>query len=489
MEAIARIGKETVVYAFGTAIKKMLGFFLLPVYTMVLSPAEYGIFDTLNIGVALIFILLNFGMDNAKNRYFYAVSDEKTKGKILFMILVLRLLTIIPVFVIIISAGWLSNHIIPAASHANLIIIAAISILSGFVYDEAGALFRLYREPWKYNLFIITRSIVLFGLGVFLVLKLKLGISGALLASILSEGIIGLIFIAIYSHRFQIGFDRKIFKAMVQYGLPYMASGITFWILSLSNRFILLYYEGFDAVGFYSIAQILSQPLDLINIAITLSFFPAIISFYEKENDLHKTATRLFVQKIIHLYMLIGILVIAGISFFSHELVLLFTSSQYMHSAELIPVILFGSFFFQLALLLMIVFDITRKTKWIFVIAIFNAGINIFLNFLCIRYFGILGAPIANLVTYFIYLICVGWFQNRVFTLPLSYLKLLIFVLYGFIIIFVIWWFKDLSILCNIFVKFLLLLLFGISLLLFRIVPVIELKGYLIDFFKKNKNE
>ena len=44
-----KILKHSAIYGVGTALTKAVGFLMIPIYTRYLTPADYGIFELLNL--------------------------------------------------------------------------------------------------------------------------------------------------------------------------------------------------------------------------------------------------------------------------------------------------------------------------------------------------------------------------------------------------------------------------------------------------------
>jgi O-antigen/teichoic acid export membrane protein len=57
--------KDSAVYAVGTIASRLVGFIMIPVYTRVLTPADYGIIETIVRLVDIIGLLLSLGLAQA----------------------------------------------------------------------------------------------------------------------------------------------------------------------------------------------------------------------------------------------------------------------------------------------------------------------------------------------------------------------------------------------------------------------------------------
>src|SRR5688572_8730986 len=78
MTRLRQLGKDSLVYGFGRLLANGITFFLLPVYTRIFSPADYGTIETLTIVAGLLTAVLGLGMDTAQSYYFF---EQKRAGK------------------------------------------------------------------------------------------------------------------------------------------------------------------------------------------------------------------------------------------------------------------------------------------------------------------------------------------------------------------------------------------------------------------------
>ena len=77
-ETIKHLTKHSVVYGLGGTLNKLIGFFLLPIYTRLLTPADYGILSLLTVTSSLATIIAHLGLGSAMFREeIYVGSDER----------------------------------------------------------------------------------------------------------------------------------------------------------------------------------------------------------------------------------------------------------------------------------------------------------------------------------------------------------------------------------------------------------------------------
>ena len=72
---LRQLGQESLVYGLAGVVSKFIGFFLVPIYTRIFSPADYGVMGLITTTMAAVSIFVVLGLDSAAGRWYYD-SDE-----------------------------------------------------------------------------------------------------------------------------------------------------------------------------------------------------------------------------------------------------------------------------------------------------------------------------------------------------------------------------------------------------------------------------
>jgi O-antigen/teichoic acid export membrane protein len=263
---------------------------LLPFYTRALSPSEYGILDTLVTFAFFTSVILSLGLAGATSRYYFVADTEKEKGQVLYTSLVIRIFSyLIPLFFLIYFSNNISELLFKTDEYKYVVAISLATIFITAMFEIQSQIFRFNREPWKFTLVNIVRAIITPIAGILLVVILKLGVFGATLSSFITSTII-LVFAFFYYTRkkYTRDFSKYWAKKMLKFGFPLIFTGILVWVNSVSDRFFLLHYSTLEQIGLYSIGNTFSQPITLINMALTMSATVLVFSLYNDEQDENK---------------------------------------------------------------------------------------------------------------------------------------------------------------------------------------------------------
>lgn len=433
MSFIKNFSKDTIAYGLGKGIKKFLGFLLLPFYTRALTPADYGILDTLGTFVFFIAVFLNLGLDSASGFYYFQPKEEKEKGKILFTVFVLRLATIIPAVVLSFFASDISQLLFKSDEYTNVVLITCLLLPLNVITSEQELVYRFNRKPWKYNLLTIIRALVNIGGGITLVVNLKWGVFGAQLASLISSLVVIIFSFLFYTRtKYTYQFSFSWAKKMLKYGFPLVLAGIAVWVYSVSDRYFLLYYQTLTDIGYYSIGSTFSQPLGLINTAVQMSWG---VLFYEIYNNdgIEKTESKKAISGLVKYYVILGCTISLFLSVFAFEIVSLVTTPKYLPGIIVIPLLLFSAIVGQLIEIIGVGITLSEKTIYFTYILIVSALINFGLNFIFVPLLSYYGAAITTVIAYIVNLILTYKIANKYFPAKYDTLKLILFFTLFFI--------------------------------------------------------
>lgn len=414
--------KDSIVYGLGTAIKKFIGIFLLPFYTRALLPADFGVLDTLGTCVFFISTFLNIGIDSATGYYFFICEDEKEKGRILFTTLVLRLVTVIPMLVLGFFSTQISLSLFKTTQYTWVVFITCMIVPITLITGEQEFIYRAYRQPWKYNILTIMKSLGSIAAGILLVLMLKYGVLGAQIASLVSSTLIVVFSILTFTRKkYVYQFSWEWVKKLISYGYPLVWAGIASWIFAGSDRFFLLHYKDLTQIGYYSIGNTFSQPILLINAAVQMSYGVLLFSVYSKDNTADKKETKNAANETIRIYLFVVMILAVFLSVFGVNLIGFVTTKKYLPGALAIPFLAFAAIASQCVQLTSLGLLLSKKTWYYTLILMIAAAINVLMNFYFIPRYSYFGASFTVFTSNFVYFVLILIASTRFLNVPYAY--------------------------------------------------------------------
>lgn len=398
---ILNIGKDTLIYIPSQLLPALFGFFSVSIYTRVFSPHEYGDYSLIMATISIIVLLAYSWLNQSNLRFFSAHKDNNLN---IFMSTSFFTLVASLLFSIIVITS-VTKYFLNESIFSKYLFLSISVIISKAFFDSFITVLRANREKNSVSLGIIVSSGLSLATTLVLIHFFDIGISSILIGILLTNIVLVIILNFKFKYQKYIRieyFSNNLLKEFIDYGFPIIITLLFSWILTLSDRYLISYFIGSEAVGIYSATYSLaSYPMSLISSALVFAAFPIIINTWT-----HGTIeeTKNLLSNVTRYYLLISIPAAIGIITLSRELIQIIGSS-YSDGYSILPWICFGSFISGLCIYLNKGLELTNNTR-ILSIFIGIAGIsNIIMNLLLIPQYSYYGAAVATAIAYIVYLI------------------------------------------------------------------------------------
>lgn len=392
---IQDIGRQTAIYGVGNVLSKIAVFFLIPVYTRFLVTSEVGILALLEMVEQFLITIAPMGVINAVWRYL-PDSNDRDREKIIISAYLCTL--IVNVFILILmGANFKSIGIFFGLdeSNATMLLVVFMNIFLALGIRFMLSLWQYNRQPLPYIILSLIQfvGVVLFTI-LFVVFK-GWGLWGVLLAKSL---VFGLIFIysgfVIFRKYWSLPSISVYFK-LLKYGFPLILLAIVTPILTVSDRFFLNLFVTLDDIGIYSISYKFGM---LINIFIVIplqrGWGPMMYRLGVEEKS-HE-----FYRDIMFYYAVIGSLIFLLTSFFIDDILRVIATPEYLTGAFIIPIVTFAYFINGFRIFFAAGAALKDKTPRLALAAFIAICTNLFLNYLFIKSYGMIGAAWATFLSY-----------------------------------------------------------------------------------------
>lgn len=390
----AELAKNTAIITIGKISTQFLSFLLLPLYTAVLSTAEYGTVDFVTTLIQLLIPIVSLMIDQGVFRFLLTSNDDRSKKSII---------TGSIVFQSIMNLITLALGIVIYLINENQYIIWLLLILTATSYSNL--IFQIARGVKKatdYALGSFICSSITIALNVLFIVGLKFGAVGMLAATFLGNFLATIIvFFKLKTFRY-ISFKNissDILKQLLQYSFPLIPNQLSLWIMNSSDRFIVTFVLGASANGLLAISHKFPAIfMTFYNIFLLAWHETGAIHYFDEDRDEFFSNT---INKLISLFSMlcIGIMLVLPICF--DWLV----NAVYFEAYYNIPIYMIASMCNVLIGLLGVIYVATKKTVEIAKTTVIAAVSNIIIHILLIKRINLYAASISTLVGYLIALL------------------------------------------------------------------------------------
>ncbi len=279
--------RNFLVYALGAFFLKGVSFFLIPMYTNLLTAGEFGSYDLLRTFGSVIEIIFSLGLLQLLYVEFF---DKNNHSKAKFIATFISIYLVIATVLYLITAVamlFFTDTMFPGIRY-NLVLIVLITTYLNFFQVMLVTVLKLSFKAVRVSVLQVTLGCTSLLLNIILVYGLKKGIDGILISSLaitVLSCFYGVFVFRKQLSEFRITLNKQEFIRYLRMGMPFIPNVLSFWVMNSANRFILLNYSGLNEVGIYSVAARITGVFEPLLIEPFLSaYMPALLQKFKSGN-------------------------------------------------------------------------------------------------------------------------------------------------------------------------------------------------------------
>lgn len=411
---------DFVVYGVGEGLTKAVGFLMIPVYTAVLTPAEYGTFSLLLSTAVLLAGFFLAGMQGAMFRFYH---DRPGGGNT--RAVATALLVVIGSSAALVVAGQVAARSLGAVlTDGHSMTALRLALLYAGILNVETMLSSLLRLRMRSVAYAASKFLILAmqvaAICVFL-LALDVNEEGIFAGNLF--GLVAGIPLLVWLNRPDLRArpDWALAGPLVRYGLPIALSGVCGFLVHYADRFMLKHFMTFTDVGIYNLGYQFGMVFSLLLIAPLKRMWGPLFLEHKDDADI-----RGFVARTVTAVMLASFFLATALSLFAREIIALVAPPGYAGAAAVVPFIAFTYAVWTIRPVIEVGIVMARKTHLALLYTGAGALANIALNALWIPRYGIGGAVAATCAAFTLMTAMDIYFNQRLFALPLEVRKLLL---------------------------------------------------------------
>lgn len=422
MKPLRDLLKHSSVYMIGQILSRLASVLLLPLYTNMLLPADYGTMAILDLTAAILATLLAGGMVSAVTRHHFDEDDPKHQDKVWWtgMTMVGGVSTVICLVMYfgrqILADVTLGSEILQGPWFYTLTILTLWLTVVGMILDSYLRVIK-----WSGVFVVISMGRLIFNIvvNVWFLVGLGWGVEGLLIgnlmATFLHTSALALVFL---KTRGAFSLDRIIGREMLGFAAPLVVAAIGGMLMHEMDKFFLRIWEGLDAVGVYALAHRIGFAVHTLCLLPFLSIWHVAIYDIERLPD----SKQIFGKVLGWFTSGLGILLL-GASLTVHPILPLLTPDTYQTALDMISVILLGFFIFGLSFMFEVPALLTKRTQLVVPGSIVGVVVNASANILLIPIMGAWGAAWAGVLTYAAFSATILYYCRRAMVIEYPWLR------------------------------------------------------------------
>ncbi len=414
-----RLGKGTLIYGLGGVLNRFIGFLLLPLFTAYLTPAEYGIAAILGLITLIVVPIFSLGFGASMAPCYFEGSDLQRKAATVWTSVSILLLSA----AVLVAAGVLvPDHVSRLAfgtpGYARLVTLTLASAACSVMYEPLNLYLRFEERARDVVVLSLIAALASIAVNVWLVVVLRRGITGLVIGGLVGQALTFALYLIPAIRAVPFRLDRKAGAELLRVGLPMVPSFAFVFILQQSNKYILQWFRGLDAVGVYNIGFNLGMAMSMAVTAFQSAWLPFFMSFVDRKDEARVLFGRVLT------YYVFGFGLLALLFFIAARPVVMIMTQPPFHGAyKVVGCAAFAEFLRGVFLILLPGMYFAREVPFQSLVQAVAAAAALALNFALIPVAGVLGAALALPASFAIQaVLLVAWNKRRTGVyLPVQY--------------------------------------------------------------------
>lgn len=379
--------------ALGSFATKLLSFFLVPLYTNVLTTSEYGAYDMFSTTIGVLIPILTLNIQDALIRF---SMEEQYDRDALVTVSMRYVLSGTAIVLVGLGVNYLFGF------SENIREYTIFFLLMYMTQTLSGIVLAYIRGTDKIALLSVSSvlaSLVTILCNVVFLLVFRWGLIGYFLANIIGPLLQCLYLILASGMHKHICLGRNFAaekEEMLRYSKPFIANSLAWWVNNASDKYVVIYFCGLSENGIYSVASKIPSILNVFQSIFAQAWTLSAVKDFD-ENDSSGFFSNTYRTYNCGMVLLCSLIILAD-----KILARILYAKEFYAAWRYVPWLTIAVVFGSLAGYIGGIFS-AKKDSTIFARStVIGAVSNLILNFILTPFMGPLGAAIATTVTYFV---------------------------------------------------------------------------------------
>lgn len=432
MSIIKKLAGETAIYGLSSIVGRFLNYLLVPLYTGIFSPAEYGISTVFYAYASFLGVVFTYGMETAFFRYYHKhESKEEVFSTALTSLLVSSL--VIGSLIALLSKPlslWTKNE-----GNEILFVYLAIILATDAVLAIPFAWLRQKGQAKRFAFLKILNIATNIFLNLLFYVVIDCKSIVYMFVANLASSIIPLFFFLPELRLLKFGWNKKLWNEMFIYAFPIIFMGLAGMVNETIDRILLKQLilnqaEANTQIGIYGANYKLSI---LITLFIQAFRFAAEPFFFSRMKDADAKESY---AKVMNYFVMACSVIFLFVLFYLDFLKYFIRQKAYWEGLAVVPILLMANIFLGIYYNLSVWYKLTNKTMLGASVAIIGALITLMLNYIWIPTYGYIGSAWATLFCYASMVLISYWQGLKHYPVPYEVFKLCFYLIAAVILYF-----------------------------------------------------
>lgn len=380
---------NTAIFAIGNILVKVISFFLMPLYTAVLTAEQYGVSELLNSAIEIILPIGTLCIIEALYRF----SIEKNANYKAIFANSIRIIVYgdLVVFFVCVLLKYIFNY--------EYAFSFFFLYLATTFYKLVTQLSRGLGHVKRYAMYGVINSLFLVLSNIILLVWMDGGVKGYLASFTIGYGLSGIIaFITSKEYLyFSLTYkDKKLCNEMISYSVPNIPNMLSWWINNISDRYIIMFFWGSGLTGLFTAASKLPAMINLFSAIFQQAWQ------YSTAKEIENINSQDFFNRVFEIYSFGCLMACSILILLNKVFCKILLKADFYSAWRFVPILILAAALGCYSTFFGTFYNALKKNFVLMLSTLIGAGINIILNFILIPVYGGIGAGIATVVGYVI---------------------------------------------------------------------------------------
>ena len=364
MGKLQTIAKDTAIYGLSSIIGRFLNYLLVPLYTAQLSAASggYGVITNMYAYVALILVILTFGMETT---YFRFTNKTHTDSEVVYSTTLISVGTVSALFALLVILFITPiSQLMGYGEHPEWVWVMALTVAIDSFLCIPFAHLRQQKKAIKFAALKLLNIVVSILLNlIYFAWMDGEDVGYAFYINLFCTGMLAVCLFTEYTG-FRWTMDTKLLRTMLSYSWPILVLGIAGILNQTADKMLFPYlYEGsheemLEQLGIYGACSKIAMIMAMITQAFRFAYEPIVFSGVKEkgQHEMYEQAMKYFI-----IFTLLAFLLVVG---YIDILKYIIRNSDYWVGLKVVPIVMAAEIMMGIYFNLSFWYKITDKTIW-----------------------------------------------------------------------------------------------------------------------------
>ncbi|MDM1086231.1 lipopolysaccharide biosynthesis protein [Myroides odoratimimus] len=380
-------------YTILNLVNSGIPFLLLPILTNKLNKEEYGTIDLFNNIGFILMPLVGLNVGASVIRFYY--DREMDKKDLLSTSINFTIIS--SLFFVVVSLS-LSFFIEISVLYKTIFFCSLVYACFSQVSEILLSYFRAIESPKAFGIFRICKTALDFGITVCIILFVYVGWEARVYSAVFIAFLCA-VFALLYLLKkslYTFSINKTLLKEIVIYSSPLIIHSVSGYIMSFSDRFIILHFYDLSYVGLYSVAYQIGMIMSFISNSFNQAWTPFL---FKKLSTMDKNTIG-FLIKANRIYFLFLVIVSLVLYFSLPFIYKVFIGKDFVIDFYIVLIVIISYCFNGFYKMLVNYMFYFKKTGMLSLFTLTCSIVNVFVCWFLVPLYGLMGAALATLISF-----------------------------------------------------------------------------------------